>query len=399
MIYLDNHATTKIDPLVLSEMMPYLTGWYGNPSSRHHSFGWEAEGAIEHAREQVAALINADPHEIIFTSGATESNNMVLKCTGARKIAISRIEHSSVLKPCEWLEENGCRVSKMSVEYSGIVIADGTPSDADLVSVMLANNETGVIQPIGALRAQFGQFGNARFHSDMAQALGKVPIDVRELGVDYASFSGHKIYGPKGVGALYVRGGTDNLISPLLHGGGHEKGLRAGTPNVPAIVGFGKACEIAGQRLESDRVHTLDLKCELMNRLLYHFGFLNVGFHGWTAQTLPGCLCFWIKCGDMDVFMTELCRDVAVSSGSACLSFSGSPSYVLEAMGIHEDLVKRSVRISIGRFNTKDDILQTVDHIIGAYAKSFEGTEFHRLPIFRGSAFFAESTKPSPSDK
>jgi cysteine desulfurase len=366
MIYLDNNATTRIDPLVLSEMMPYLTGLYGNPSSRHHSFGWKAEEAIEHAREQVAALINANPHEIIFTSGATESNNMALKCTNSQKIIITSIEHSSILKPCEWLKANGCHVSMMSVGSDGIVIADRMPVDADLTSVMLANNETGVIQPVEKFRKLFD---HVRFHSDMAQALGKISIDVKELDVDYASFSGHKIYGPKGVGALYIKDGTDNHISPLLHGGGHEKGLRAGTQNVPAIVGFGKACEIAKQRLEDDQWFIKTLKYELRNHLLDRLGF-SINFYGETVPQLPGCLCFSLTCDNMDVFMTRLCQDVAVSSGSACLSFSGSISYVLTAMGVPEDEVKRSIRVSIGRFNTKEDIRKASDYIIKAFEES-----------------------------
>ena len=367
-IYLDNHATTRIDPLVLSEMMPYLTNIYGNPSSRHHSFGWEAEEALELARERLAALINADPHEIIFTSGATEANNIVLKCTNAKKIAITRIEHSSILKPCEWLEENGCHLSMMSVENNGVVIPDGIPNDVDLVSVMLANNETGVIQPVGEFRKLWP---NAKFHSDMAQALGKIPIDVKKLDIDYASFSGHKIYGPKGVGALYIKGGTDNCIFPLLHGGAHEKGLRAGTQNVPAIVGFGKACEIAKVVLDDDYWRIKTLKYELRNRLVYRFGLLDIILYGETAQTLPGCLCFSLACGNMDVFMTRLCKDVAVSSGSACLSLSGSTSYVLAAMQVPEEEIKRSIRISIGRFNTEDDIMKVVDYIIKAFEESW----------------------------
>ena len=367
-IYLDNNATTRVDPLVLSEMMPYLTDSYGNPSSRHHPFGWQAAEAVERARERLAALINADPHEIIFTSGATESNNMVLKCTEARKIVTSRIEHSSVLKPCEWLEAHGHTISMMSTDCGGIAIPDGTAADADLVSLMLANNETGVIQPVGEYRKLWSK---AKFHSDMAQAFGKIPIDVKALDIDYASFSGHKIYGTKGVGALYIKGGTDDSIFPLLHGGGHEKGLRAGTQNVPAIVGFGKACEIAKQRFDDDYWHIKTLRHELRNRLLYHFGHWQVRFHGENSPTLPGCLCFWIDCGNMDVFLAKLCESVAVSSGSACLSLSGSQSYVLAAMGVPEDEIRKSIRVSVGRFNTKDDILQAVDFIIEAFEESW----------------------------
>lgn len=368
MIYLDNHATTKVDPLVLSEMMPYLIGSYGNPSSRHHSFGWEAERAVECARERVATLIGADPHEIIFTSGATESNNMVLKCTNSHKIITSPIEHSSILKPCEWLKTNGYNISMTGVGNDGVIIADGMSTDVDLVSIMLANNETGVIQPIDEFRKLFSQ---SKFHSDMAQALGKIPIDIKKLDVDYASFSGHKIYGPKGVGALYIKDGTDNCISSFLHGGGHEKGLRAGTQNVPAIVGFGKACEIAKQKLDSDYWHIKTLKYELRNRLLDRFD-LSVKFYGESASTLPGCLCFSLACGSMDVFLTELCKNVAVSSGSACLSLSGSTSYVLAAMRVLEEEIKKSIRISIGRFNTEKDILNTVDYIVGALEESLK---------------------------
>ena len=367
MIYLDNHATTKIDPLVLSEMMPYLTELYGNPSSRYHSFGWEAERAVENAREQVAKLINADPHEIIFTSGATESNNMVIKCTKSSNIVTTYIEHSSILKPIAAFADH---VIKLNVGYDGVFTVCYCDREIDFVSVMLANNETGVIQPISNLKESFP---NAKIHSDMAQALGKIPINIKDLDVDYASFSGHKLYGPKGVGALYIKDGTDNCIFPLLHGGGHEKGLRAGTQNVPSIVGFGKACELAKQRLDSDYWYIKTLKHQFYNCLLFRLGGDLIKFYGESAPNLPGCLCFSLKCGNMDVFLTELGKNVAISSGSACLSLSGSTSYVLTAMQIPEEEIKKSIRVSIGRFNTESEILEAVDYIVDAFNKSFEG--------------------------
>lgn len=374
-IYLDNHATTRVDPLVLSEIMPYLTDTYGNPSSKHHSFGWLAAEAVERAREQVAALINADPHEIIFTSGATEANNMVLKCTDAKAVVTTSIEHSSVLKTCEWLETRDCDIYMMTADSCGVACADDMPIVCELVSEMLANNETGAIQPVRLHRTIWP---GALFHSDMAQALGKMPIDVKELGVDFASFSAHKIYGPKGVGALYIRGGTDNPIFPLIHGGGHEKGLRAGTQNVPAIVGFGKACELAAGRMEADIIHVRVLRQAFRKRLTDKLGCDMVRFVGDLPHReaeewryLPGCLNFSLACGNMDTFMTELSNNVAVSSGSACLALSGSQSYVLAAMGLSADEIARSIRVSIGRFNTMDEIVRAVDHMAEAFKESW----------------------------
>lgn len=333
MIYLDNFATTQIDPLVLETMMPWLTEKFGNPSSRSHSCGWEAEEAVETAREQVAELINCDAEQVIFTSGATESNNIVLNAFKRR--CVSAIEHSSVY----WAHE-----TVIPVQPNGIV---SIGKYNDLISVMLANNEVGTIQPVE-------QFEGIK-HSDIAQALGKIKVDVKELGLNYASMSAHKIYGPKGVGALYV----GKNIMPLMYGGSQEFGYRPGTLNVAGIVGFGKACEIAGQRLGEETIG--NLRDILYNKLCEGFGE-ELKRHG--ENVLPGALNVVLPCKDMDLFINLISDKVALSMGSACMSHSPDGSRVLKAMGIPQDERVRSIRLCVGRFNTSEEIFKAADYIV-----------------------------------
>jgi cysteine desulfurase len=347
MIYLDNNATTPIDPRVLKAMLPYLKRFYGNPSSRSHPYGWNAEEAVDNAREQVAKLINANPNEIIFTSGATESNNMVFYTYRDKTVYISGIEHSSVYES----SKHFCNCFPISNINDFIKLYDTLSSS--LISVMLVNNEIGTIQPVKKLRDKYPQIP---IHSDMAQALGKMKIDVKDLGVDYASFSAHKLYGPKGVGALYVKDEAE--ISRLIYGGGQEFGLRAGTLNVPGIVGFGKACEIAME--EDDESHVLKL-----SQILYHnlSKFIpNIIFHDFQPK-IANNLHMAIPCKDMDLFMSELSKNVAISLGSACMSLENKPLRVLKAINLSEDEANRSIRIGIGRFNTKREMKLAAHYI------------------------------------
>lgn len=360
-IYLDNHATTRLDPRVLRAMMPWLTEEYGNPSSRSHSYGWRAEEAIETARGHVATLMGADPHEVIFTSGATEANNNVIKGVGASVITTA-IEHKSVLAPCSCIEAAGHAVYLADVDLHGALDIDDlrrkVRTRPGLVSVMMANNEVGTIQP---LRAAFGMWPEGTlFHSDMAQALGKIPVDVKAEGVHFASFSAHKLHGPKGVGALYVEEQISHKLPAFIHGGGQEHGARSGTLNVPAIVGFGEACRLAKREMLED------MKKVRRMRDLFKDGLQDavpgIKIHGREPQ-LPGTLHIALPCEEMDMFMAALGDGVALSFGSACMSSSVRKSHVLDAMGIPSEEINRSVRIGIGRFNTEEEMARTVGHI------------------------------------
>jgi cysteine desulfurase len=344
-IYLDNHATTPLDPRVLSSMTPYFLEKFGNPSSRTHQYGWEAEEAIDVAREQVANLINAEPEEIFFTSGATESNNIVLN--NFDKIYISAIEHSSIYNLCK-SKLGVWDVDEIKVNRDGVVdlkylewLLKTTPL---LMSVMLVNNEVGTIQPIKKITSMT----SALVHSDMAQAAGKIKIDVRELGVDFASLSSHKMYGPKGAGALYIKKGVS--LNPLMIGGHQEFGLRPGTPNVPAIVGFGTACEIIGNEMEEDNKRIKVMRAEFYNILTERLAITE--FNG--AENNVDCnLNIPIPCLDIDAFLGES-AGVAFSFGSACNG--QTESRTLKAMGISDEVIKRSLRFSFGKFNTNEEV-------------------------------------------
>lgn len=361
-IYLDNHATTQIDPRVVEAMMPYLTEKYGNPSSKTHTFGCDAQAAVEVAREIIAESINAQSSEIIFTSGATESNNLVLH--NRTKILTSAVEHSSVYNICrkKSLDKTGevleVRVNRDCEISLGHAKQLSQLMEPEIVSVMLANNEVGTIQPIKELRRLFP---NALIHSDMAQALGKIPIDVKDLGVDFASFSAHKVYGPKGIGALYVSARAQDKIQPLMIGGSQEVGLRPGTLNVPAIVGFGKACEIIDLDEEPQRIKRL--RSMFFNAFIYKLSVLP-DWYG-TEDNLPGNLNVAIPVKNMDMFKTIVGQRIIYSFGSACNS-GEHPSRILQAMGVPEKDMETSIRLCFGRFNTEEEVQEAADIVCQA---------------------------------
>lgn len=368
-IYLDNHSTTKVDPRVLDSMIPWFSENYGNPSSRSHQHGWKAEEAVEQARTHVASLIKAKPSEIIFTSGATESNNFVLKGI-SRSIVTTKIEHKSILSTCSWIKSISNRnINYIDVDNCGKININLSNfltliKPYDLVSIMMANNEVGTINNIDFLN----KFPSILIHSDMAQSLGKIPIDIKSLGVNFASFSAHKIYGPKGVGALYIDENVSHLLSPLIHGGGQEQGIRSGTLNVPSIVGFGKACEILETEQDSENSYIFDLRNKLEKMLLDSIpGSIVHGALG--LERLPGNINISLPCKDINSFMAYVSDKVSLSLGSACMSNSGK-SHVLSAMGISDEEILRSIRIGIGRFNTEEEINEAAKAIIWALEMS-----------------------------
>lgn len=369
-IYLDAQATTPLDPRVLDSMLPYLTSYYGNPHSRTHAYGWETEEAVEKARTQIANIIGADSKEIIFTSGATESNNVSIKGVarfyGAKKkhIITTQTEHKCVLDSCRALEGEGFKVTYLPVGENGILSLEDldrtiTPETA-LVSVMTVNNEIGVKQPI----TEIGRICKAKkvfFHTDAAQAVGKIPLDVNEMNIDLMSISGHKIYGPKGVGALYVRRRPRVRLEALQSGGGQERGLRSGTVPTPLAVGMGAACEIAIKEMAYDHKWMEKLSKRLMDQI---FGKLqHVIRNGDPVQTYPGCVNLSFACVEGESLLMAL-KDVALSSGSACTSASLEPSYVLRAIGADEDLAHSSIRFGIGRFTTIQEVDYTAQKCI-----------------------------------
>ncbi len=363
-IYLDNHATTPLDPKVLEAMMPYLTNHFGNPASRNHSFGWQAAEAINVAREQVGALIGASAKEIIWTSGATESDNLAVVGAArynARKgkhIVTTAIEHKAVLDACHALEHEGFEVTFVGVDSSGVVKVDDIVAalrdDTTVVSVMLANNEIGTINPVAEIGAVCRERGII-FHCDAVQGLGKIPIDVKAMNVDLMSLSAHKMYGPKGVGALYVRRGRPRIrIEPLIHGGGHERGMRSGTLATHQIVGFGKAAELAAQAVTNGEIEATRAKRDRLWTAIQE-GLDHVYLNGSWEHRLPNNLNVSFAFCEGEAIMMAI-KDVAVSSGSACTSASLEPSYVLRALGVEEELAHTSIRFGVGRFNTDEEI-------------------------------------------
>lgn len=374
MIYLDNHATTPVDPRVLREMMPYLKEKFGNAASRTHVFGREAMSAVEKARAQVARLIGADAREIIFTSGATESNNLAIKGAAeacrkrGRHIITVATEHKSVLDPFKRLSFSGFQLTVLPVNTDGLLdlrdMKKAIRRGTILISVMLANNEIGVIQPIAQI-AGIAKERGILFHCDAAQAAGKIPVDVRRLGVDLLSMTAHKIYGPKGVGALYVRkrGAPQVCLLPLLDGGGHETGLRSGTLNVPGIVGFGEACEIARRVLAAESRKLEGLKNRLRDKIME--GVPNAVVNGSEKERLPNNLNVSFPGVRAEALMRKL-PDLAVSSGSACLSTSPAPSHVLRALGMGDELARCAIRFGLGRFNTSSEVKRAADSVVRA---------------------------------
>ena len=362
-IYLDNHATTPLDPRVLDAMMPFLTSKFGNAASRSHSFGWEAEQAVEAAREQVAKLLGAAAKEIIFTSGATEGDNLAIKGVAevskekANHIVTTVTEHKAVLDSCKHLEKNGYRVTYLPVKADGLIDLDDLRHALDentiLVTIMYANNEIGVIQPIAEIGKLCKENG-VLFHCDAAQAVGKVPVNVTTDNIDLLALSGHKIYGPKGVGALYVRRKDPRVqLTAQIDGGGHERGMRSGTLNVPGIVGLGKACEIAMQELPEESGRLTALRDRLRSKLQSELG--DVFVNGSIEHRLPGNLNMSFLHVEGESLMLAI-NDIAVSSGAACTSAAIEPSYVLKALGLDDDVAHSSIRFGIGRFNTAAEI-------------------------------------------
>ena len=396
-IYLDNQSTTPMDPKVLAAMTPFLTKEFGNAASKH-SFGLKANEAVEAARLKIAKLINAEEaDEIVFTSGATESSNLALKGVAevyrdrGNHIITSAIEHKSVMDTCKYLENNGFKVTYLPIDSEGLINLNDlkkaiTPKTI-LISIMHVNNEIGVIQQIAEI-GKLAKEKNIFFHSDIVQSLGKIPVDVQSLHLDLASLSAHKIYGPKGIGALYIRKKNPRVrIASQIHGGGHERALRSGTLNVPGVVGFGVAAEIAAQELNKEQARILNLREKLRNGI-EQIG--DVSVNGSLKSRIPGNLNISFGGIEGETFLNELCEKIAVSSGSACSSATMEPSYVLKAIGAGEDRIHTSVRFGIGRFNTDEEITFAIDYVIKTVKKMRESSPIHHT---RPVSQLAEKTK------
>src|SRR6266853_2526898 len=366
-VYLDNHATTPLDPRVLEAMLPFLSSKFGNAASNSHSFGWEAAAAVETARRQIAAAIGASPQEIVFTSGATESNNLAVKgvaeaCRSKGDHIITAVsEHKAILDSCKQLEKHGYRVTYLRVQPDGLIDLDQLKNAFTgrtiLVTIMAANNETGVLQPIEEIGKLCRERG-VLFHSDAVQALGKVPVDVKRASLDLASLTAHKLYGPQGCGALYVRSDAAVRPEPLIHGGGHEHGLRSGTLNVPGIVGFGKASAIAQQEMPEESCRLAGLRNRLRDRL--QAALDQIVINGSMEYRLPGNLNMSFLHVEGETLLTGL-NDIALSSGSACSSGKTEASHVLKALGLTDEAAGCAIRFGIGRFNTEAEI----DYVAG----------------------------------
>lgn len=385
-IYLDNNATTRVDPQVLEAMLPYFCEKFGNPASRNHAFGWEAEEGVEIARQQIAAVIGADSKEIIFTSGATEGNNIAIKGIAAmygekgRHIITQVTEHKAVIDPCKYLEQHGYRVTFLEVDKLGMIdmnqLLDAMTPDTILVSIMHGNNEIGTLQPI----AEIGKLCKARdvlFHTDCCQTFGKVPIDVNAMGIDLLTCSGHKIHGPKGVGAMYVRRKKPRVrCEAVLHGGGHERGMRSGTLNVPGIVGLGKAAELCGQHMDTEPGRIAALRDRLYQGLTAELD--EVYLNGHATRRTPTNLNVSFAYVEGESLMMGF-SDIAVSSGSACTSASLEPSYVLKSLGVGDELAHSSIRFSLGRFNTQAEIDYTIESVVRTVKKLREMSPLYEM--------------------
>ena len=368
-IYLDNHATTRLDRRVLDAMMPFFTGTFGNPASRSHAFGWEAEEAVEESRSRVADLIGARPEQIVFTSGATESNNLALFGTfqtgrGHHLVTVAT-EHPSVLETADWLETLGWEVTRLTVDRDGQVDPDDVTralrEDTALVSVMLANNEIGTLHHVTEI-ARVTRARGVALHTDAAQAVGHLPVDVESLGVDLLSISAHKFHGPKGVGALFVRGEDSSpAIAAVLHGGRHERGLRAGTVNVPGIVGLARACEISATEMTREVTRVAALRDRLHQLITDQLDAVSLNGH--PTQRLPNNVNLSFHGIDGEALVRDL-GDVAVSTGSACASASDEPSHVLLAIGLSRATARSSVRFSLGRFTTETEVETAASRVI-----------------------------------
>ena len=385
-VYLDNNATTPVDPQVLEAMLPYFTQVYGNAASRSHQFGWEAEQAVEAARQQIADVIRAEAKEIIWTSGATEGNNIAIKGIAAmygeqgKHIITQVTEHKATIDPCKYLEQNGYRVTYLEVDREGRVsredIAKAIRDDTILVSIMHGNNEIGTIQPV----AEIGKLCKERgvvFHTDACQTFGKIPIDVEAMGIDLLTCSGHKIHGPKGVGAMYVRRRRPRVrCAPVIHGGGHERGMRSGTLNVPGIVGMGKAAELCRLHMETESARLAALRDRLKDGLLSELD--EVYLNGHPTDRTPTNLNISFAYVEGESLMMAF-DNLAVSSGSACTSASLEPSYVLKALGVGDELAHSSIRFSVGRFNTEAEIDHAIQRVVAAVRRLRELSPLYEM--------------------
>ncbi|HEX6168659.1 MAG TPA: IscS subfamily cysteine desulfurase [Chitinophagaceae bacterium] len=369
-IYLDHNATTPCDPRVVEAMIPYFTNSFGNAASRNHPFGWQAEEAVDYAREQVAKLIGADPKEIIFTSGATEADNLAIKgvfemyASKGNHIITCNIEHKAVLDTCKHIEKEGGEVTYLKVNPDGLIdmkeLEAAIKPTTILIAIMYANNEIGTVMPMKEISALAKKKGILVF-SDATQAVGKIPVDVNKDGIDLMAFTAHKMYGPKGVGALYVRRKNPRVkVTAQMDGGGHERGMRSGTLNVPGIVGFGKACEICLNEMEEETKRLSALRDKLETSLMtIEEAYIN----GSTQHRLPHVTNISFKYVEGEGLLMGFNKDIAVSSGSACTSASLEPSYVLKALGLGDDLAHSSLRFGLGRFTTEDQIDYTVEAV------------------------------------
>ncbi|MFB9864688.1 IscS subfamily cysteine desulfurase [Rufibacter immobilis] len=374
-IYLDNNATTPMDPRVLEAMLPYFTNHFGNAASRNHPFGWAAEEAVDYAREQIAALINCNPKELIFTSGATESDNLAIKgvfemyASKGNHIITATTEHKAVLDTCKHIEKLGGQVTYLQVNSEGLIdlqeLEAAITDKTILISIMYGNNEVGVVQPIREI-GRIAKKHGVLFFSDATQAVGKIPVDVEADGIDLMAFSGHKMYGPKGVGALYVRRKNPRVkVTAQMDGGGHERGMRSGTLNVPGIVGLGKAAEICRTDMEADTARIVAMRDRLERELLQmEESYLN----GNKESRLPHVSNISFKYVEGEGLMMGV-KDIAVSSGSACTSASLEPSYVLKAMGMSDDLAHSSLRFGLSRFTTDEEVDYAISHVKEAVTK------------------------------
>jgi cysteine desulfurase len=369
-IYLDHNATTPCDPRVVEAMLPFFTGHFGNAASRHHAFGWQAEEAVDIARAQVAALIGAEPREIIFTSGATESDNLAIKgvfemyASKGNHIITLKTEHKAVLDTCAHIEKQGAEVTYLEVGTDGIVNTEKLEAAIKpatiLIAIMYANNETGTVQPMKEI-SRIARKHGVIFFTDATQAAGKIPVDVNKDGIDLMAFSAHKMYGPKGIGALYVRRKDPRVrITAQMDGGGHERGMRSGTLNVPGIVGFGKACELCMVEMKDESERTAKLR----NRLEIGLTGIEQSFvNGSIEHRLPHVSNISFKYVDGDGLMIGINKEIAVSSGSACTSASIEPSYVLKALGLDDEMAHGSIRFGLGRFTTEEEIDYTIEKV------------------------------------
>ncbi len=385
-IFMDNHSTTQMDPRVLEAMVPYFIEKFGNAASRNHQFGWEAEEAVEVARAQIAKLIHCDPKELVFTSGATESDNLALRGVvemykdKGNHVITCMTEHRAVLDTCKALEKRGIAVTYLPVEKDGRVkheeVRKAITDKTILISVMLANNEIGTIHPI----AEIGKIAKEKgilFHCDATQGVGKIPVDVNQLGVDLMSFTAHKIYGPKGVGALYVRKkGPRVRLVPMIDGGGHERGMRSGTLPVPLIVGFGKACELCDQEMPAESKRIAAMRDRLQAQIM---GALDECYlNGHPTERLPHNLNISFAYVEGEALLMGV-KEIALSSGSACTSATLEPSYVLRALGVGSDLAHSSIRFGLGRFTTDEEVDYTAKRMIAAVTRLREMSPLYEM--------------------